>query len=329
MPACGDAARCRIRRERRDVPMHHALDSLLMLDGAARGAARRRSSRPSPKASSSGCSAGARRARSGASRRRPSASATAPAALRQRRTATTTTAAGRRTTAPTGRCACALCDGFYFPISDGVRRERLYQRQRAACTRAATARRELFYYPTNGGSVETMVDLDGRPLRATAERVPLSQDAGRGLHVQAGAVVGGGRGAASGLQADEARALAEMRGGQRYAGQVERRRRLAGRRRTGTRSSAYLQREHDGPQQTPVERRRPAVMLSALPAAVDVLVVGELAAAQREGLLDRVGSAADLRAARRTARSARRGTAASGRRRCAAARARSRRGSRT
>ena len=61
-----------------------------------------------------------------------------------------------------------------------------------ACSQRCDGEAKLFYYPTNGGSVETMVDMAGHRYAQTAERVPLSQGAGAGLHVQAGAVVGGG-----------------------------------------------------------------------------------------------------------------------------------------
>lgn len=62
----------------------------------------------------------------------------------------------------TYRTLCVrLCDGFYFPISEGVRREGLYRDNRA-CTQRCDGEARLFYYPTFGGSVETMVDLSGR-----------------------------------------------------------------------------------------------------------------------------------------------------------------------
>jgi Protein of unknown function (DUF2865) len=62
----------------------------------------------------------------------------------------------------TYRTLCVrTCDGFYFPISDGVRRARLYSDART-CTQRCDGEARLFYYPTNGGSVETMVDLSGR-----------------------------------------------------------------------------------------------------------------------------------------------------------------------
>lgn len=55
-----------------------------------------------------------------------------------------------------------LCDGYYFPIGDSVRRERLYQDNRT-CSQRCEGEARLFYYPTQGGSVETMVDMAGHP----------------------------------------------------------------------------------------------------------------------------------------------------------------------
>ncbi len=61
----------------------------------------------------------------------------------------------------TYRTVCVrLCDGFYFPIGDSVRRERLYQDTRT-CNQRCDGEARLFYYPTDGGSVETMVDMAG------------------------------------------------------------------------------------------------------------------------------------------------------------------------
>ena len=54
------------------------------------------------------------------------------------------------------------CDGFYFPIGDNVGRERLHQDART-CSARCDGEAKLFYYPTNGGSVDTMVDMGGRP----------------------------------------------------------------------------------------------------------------------------------------------------------------------
>jgi Protein of unknown function (DUF2865) len=66
----------------------------------------------------------------------------------------------------TYRTMCVrMCDGFYFPMSNGVRRGRLYQDSRA-CMQRCDGEARLFYYPIDGGSVETMVDLAGRSYRA-------------------------------------------------------------------------------------------------------------------------------------------------------------------
>jgi hypothetical protein len=61
----------------------------------------------------------------------------------------------------TYRTLCVrLCDGFYFPISDSVRRERLYDDSRQ-CSQRCDGEARLFYYSTAGGSAETAVDLAG------------------------------------------------------------------------------------------------------------------------------------------------------------------------
>jgi hypothetical protein len=66
----------------------------------------------------------------------------------------------------TYRTMCVrMCDGFYFPMSNGVRRERLYRDNRA-CMQRCDGEARLFYYPIDGGSVETMVDLGGRSYSA-------------------------------------------------------------------------------------------------------------------------------------------------------------------
>jgi len=66
----------------------------------------------------------------------------------------------------TYRTLCVrLCDGFYFPISDNVRRERLYHDNRA-CMQRCDGEARLYYYSNQGGSVETMVDLAGRNYTA-------------------------------------------------------------------------------------------------------------------------------------------------------------------
>jgi hypothetical protein len=66
----------------------------------------------------------------------------------------------------TYRTMCVrLCDGFYFPISNSVRRGRLYHDNRK-CMQRCDGEARLFYFPTEGGSVETMVDLAGRSYKS-------------------------------------------------------------------------------------------------------------------------------------------------------------------
>ncbi len=66
----------------------------------------------------------------------------------------------------TYRTMCVrLCDGFYFPMSNNVRREKLYRDNRA-CMQRCDGEARLFYYPIDGGSVATMVDLAGRSYSA-------------------------------------------------------------------------------------------------------------------------------------------------------------------
>lgn len=66
----------------------------------------------------------------------------------------------------TYRTMCVrLCDGFYFPISFGVRRESFYRDNRACMKRCAGGAR-LFFYPTVGGSIADMIDFSGRSYRS-------------------------------------------------------------------------------------------------------------------------------------------------------------------
>jgi hypothetical protein len=62
----------------------------------------------------------------------------------------------------TYRTMCVrLCDGYYFPVSEGVRRERL-RPDANACSQRCDSDVRLYYYPTGGGSPDTMVDLSGQ-----------------------------------------------------------------------------------------------------------------------------------------------------------------------
>ena len=199
----------------------------------------------------------------------------------------------------TYRTLCVrTCDGFYFPIGDGVRRERLYQRR--ARLHAALRRRGA---PVLLSDQRRQRGDDGRhggaPVRGAAERVPLSQDAGRGLHVQAGAVVGGGGGAPPGLRRRGARAAGCRTAERRPAAIAGAGRRLtaAPARRGSEALSAARERR---PAADAVGRRRPPVLVT--PAAYKrrhqppsrSWIVGELAAAQGKRLLDHVGPAAGL-----------------------------------
>lgn len=68
----------------------------------------------------------------------------------------------------TYRTVCVrLCDGYYFPISFSTTRGRLAGDEQA-CRSRCTSDARLFYYPTGGGSPETMVDLRGRAYKDLA-----------------------------------------------------------------------------------------------------------------------------------------------------------------
>lgn len=61
----------------------------------------------------------------------------------------------------TYRTLCVrLCDGFYFPISGAATLGSL-SRDADACSASCGAEARLFYHPSVGGDVETMVDVTG------------------------------------------------------------------------------------------------------------------------------------------------------------------------
>jgi hypothetical protein len=65
----------------------------------------------------------------------------------------------------TYRTLCVrLCDGFYFPVSDSTRRERL-SGDAKQCEQRCPARSRLFVYRNPGGEVQDMADLQGHPYR--------------------------------------------------------------------------------------------------------------------------------------------------------------------
>jgi Protein of unknown function (DUF2865) len=88
-----------------------------------------------------------------------------------------------------------LCDGYYFPISFSTPASG-FARDTVRCTASCGRQARLFYHANPGGSVETMMDLAGRPYsalpaafkyRATlvsgcgCHRLPASEDGGEDL----------------------------------------------------------------------------------------------------------------------------------------------------
>jgi hypothetical protein len=144
------------------------------------------------------------------------------------------------------------CDGFYFPIGDNVGRERLHQDARA-CTARCDGEAKLFYYPTNGGSVETMVDMAGRPYAQTETAFLYRKTLVQGCTCKPAPWSAESAARHQGYK-DEAEALAEMRGARRYAGRAPVASDGWQEDGDGTGSGeieAYLQREGAGPRQTP------------------------------------------------------------------------------
>jgi hypothetical protein len=148
----------------------------------------------------------------------------------------------------TYRTLCVrTCDGFYFPMGDNVGRERLYHDARS-CEARCDGEAKLFYYPTKGGSVETMVDMAGRPYAQLPTAFLYRKTLVQGCTCKPAPWSAESAARHQGYK-DEASALAEMRAGRRYAGQAN-----AGGGWQGDGDGeieAYLQRENDGPQQTP------------------------------------------------------------------------------
>ena len=58
-----------------------------------------------------------------------------------------------------------LCDGFYFPISDATTQDG-FARDADMCNASCSADARLFYYPSIGGDVDSMVDLTGMAYSA-------------------------------------------------------------------------------------------------------------------------------------------------------------------
>lgn len=58
------------------------------------------------------------------------------------------------------------CDGYYFPLRHNAWR-RNFGPDAKSCRNACGSEGRLFYYPLNGGNVDTMVDLAGQPYKET------------------------------------------------------------------------------------------------------------------------------------------------------------------
>ena len=133
------------------------------------------------------------------------------------------------------------CDGFYFPIGDNVGRERLYQDARTCAARCDGE--AALYYPVNGGSPETMVDMAGRAYSQTQTAFLYRKTLVQGCTCKSAPWSAETAARHQGYK-DDAQALADMRDSERrYAGQAS----AGGDGDIG----AYLMREGDGPQQTP------------------------------------------------------------------------------
>jgi hypothetical protein len=140
------------------------------------------------------------------------------------------------------------CDGFYFPVGDNVGRERLYADART-CSARCDGEARLFYYPTNGGSVETMVDMAGHPYAQMPNAFLYRKTLVQGCTCKPAPWSAEAAARHQGYAAQQSE-VAAAPDGRRYAGQS------AGGGWQGDGDGdgeieAYLQRESAGPQQTP------------------------------------------------------------------------------
>jgi hypothetical protein len=132
------------------------------------------------------------------------------------------------------------CDGFYFPIGDNVGRERLHKDART-CEARCDGEAALYYYPLSGGSVETMVDMAGRPYARMPNAFLYRKTLVAGCTCKPAPWSAESAARHQGYK-DEDQALAAMRDSERrYAGQAS----------AGGDIEAYLMREGEAPQQTP------------------------------------------------------------------------------
>jgi Protein of unknown function (DUF2865) len=71
----------------------------------------------------------------------------------------------RSSSGGTYRTVCVrLCDGYYFPISFAVTRDR-FERDAKTCHNSCGTQARLFVYRNPGAEAEDMVDLSGRPYQ--------------------------------------------------------------------------------------------------------------------------------------------------------------------
>lgn len=138
------------------------------------------------------------------------------------------------------RTVCVrTCDGFYFPIGDNVGRERLYQDART-CQARCDGEAQLYYYPLSGGSVETMVDMGGRPYSQMPNAFVYRKKLVEGCTCKPAPWSAESAARHQGYKDDEQAIAAMRRSSQQYAGQPA----------PSGEIDAYLMREGDGPQQT-------------------------------------------------------------------------------
>jgi len=130
------------------------------------------------------------------------------------------------------------CDGFYFPVGDNVTRERLYADARS-CMSRCDGEAQLYYYPTQGGSPATMVDMAGRPYAQMPNAFLYRKRMVEGCTCKAAPWSAEAQARHEGYKAQE-QELVAMREGRRYAGEYG----------SGD-IDAFLMREEQGQPHTP------------------------------------------------------------------------------
>jgi hypothetical protein len=134
------------------------------------------------------------------------------------------------------------CDGFYFPIGDNVGRERL-NKDAHACEARCDGAATLYYYPLGGGSIETMVDMGGRPYAQSPTAFLYRKTLVNGCTCKPAPWSAESAARHQGYKDDD-QAIAAMRSSQQFAGST------GSVARSGE-VDAYVMRESDGPPQSP------------------------------------------------------------------------------